>query len=99
VTSIRWSPQAASDLEAVRDFIARDSDHYAKLVVQRIVAAIDLLATSPQVGRIVPELRNRDVRELIVGAYRIVYRHQRNHDVVEVVTIFHGARFLRGDFK
>jgi plasmid stabilization system protein ParE len=85
--------------EAVRDFIARDSGHYAKLVVQRIVAAIDLLATSPQVGRIVPELRNRDVRELIVGAYRVVYRHQRNHDVVEVVTIFHGARLLRGDFK
>ena len=85
MTPIRWSPQAADDLEAVRDFIARDSDHYAKLVVQRIVAAIELLATSPQMGRVVPELRNRDLRELIVGAYRIIYRHRR--DVVEIVTI------------
>ncbi|MFS8067829.1 MAG: type II toxin-antitoxin system RelE/ParE family toxin [Byssovorax sp.] len=50
-------------------------------------------------GRVVPELRNRDVRELIVGAYRVVYLHQRNHDVVEVVTIFHGARLLRGEFQ
>lgn len=78
MTSIRWSPHAVDDLEAVRDFIARDSGHYAKLVVQRIVAAIDLLATSPQVGRVVPELRNRDVRELIVGAYRVVYRLSAN---------------------
>lgn len=95
MTPIRWSPQAADDLEAVRDFIARDSVHYAKLVVQRIVATIDLLATSPRMGRVVPELRNDHVRELIVGAYRIVYRYQ--HDTIEIVTIFHGARLLRGD--
>ncbi len=48
MTTIRWSPQAADDLESIQGFIARDSAHYAKLVVQRIVAAIDMLATSPQ---------------------------------------------------
>jgi toxin ParE1/3/4 len=97
VTTIRWSPQAADDLEAVRDFIARDSVQYAKLVVQRIVATIDLLATSPQIGRVVPELPNRGLRELIVGAYRIVYRHRHDDDIVEIVTIFHGARLFRKD--
>lgn len=93
MTPIRWSPQAADDLEAVRDFIARDSVHYAKLVVQRIAAAIDLLAMSPRMGRVVPELSHRELRELIVGAYRVVYRYQ--HDTVEIVTILHGARLLR----
>jgi plasmid stabilization system protein ParE len=97
VTSIRWSPQAADDLAAVRDFIARDSDHYAKLVASRIVAAIDALATSPKMGRVVPELPKRDVRELIVGAYRVVYRYRREHDLVEIVTIVHGARLFRGN--
>jgi toxin ParE1/3/4 len=95
VTAIRWSPEAADDLESIRDFIARDSAHYARLVAQRIVTAIDGLATSPQMGRVVPELRNPEVRELIVGAYRIVYRHR--HDAVEIVTIFHGSRLLRGN--
>jgi toxin ParE1/3/4 len=95
VTAIRWSPEAADDLESIRGFIARDSVHYARLVVQRIVAAIDTLATSPQMGRVVPELRNPEVRELIVGAYRIVYRYR--HETVEVVTIFHGSRLLRGN--
>jgi plasmid stabilization system protein ParE len=95
VTTIRWSPQAADDLEAVRNFIARDSAHYAKLVVQRIVAAIEVLATSPEMGRVVPELRNPEVREIIVGAYRIVYRYQRG--MVEISTIFHGSRLFRAN--
>jgi toxin ParE1/3/4 len=95
VTVIRWSPQAADDLEAIRDFIARDSAHYAKLVVQRIVAAIDLLMTSPQMGRVVPELHDPEVREILVGAYRVVYRYRR--DTIELVTIFHGARLFRGN--
>jgi plasmid stabilization system protein ParE len=95
VITIRWSPQAADDLEAIRAFIARDSEHYAKLFVQRIVTAIDALATAPQMGRVVPELRNPEVRELLVGAYRIVYRCRR--DAVEIVTIFHGARLFRGN--
>jgi len=93
VTTIRWSPQAADDLEAIRDYIARDSPHYAMLVVQRIMAAIDMLATSPTAGRVVPELRDPAVREVIVGAYRVIYRYR--HDTVEIATIFHGARLLR----
>jgi plasmid stabilization system protein ParE len=95
VIAIRWSPEAADDLASIRSFIARDSEHYATLVVQRIVTAIELLTTSPKMGRVVPELRNPDVRELIVGAYRIVYRQRL--DAVEIVTIFHGARLFRGN--
>lgn len=91
--TIRWSPQAADDLVSIRDFIARDSPHYAALVVQRIAAAIDLLASSPRMGRVVPEMRDPEVREVIVGAYRVVYRYR--HDTIEISTIFHGARLLR----
>ncbi len=95
MTPIRWSPQAADDLAAIRDFIARDLPHYSGLVVQRIAAAIDLLATSPRMGRVVPELGDPEVREVIAGAYRVVYRYR--HDTVEIVTIFHGARLLRAN--
>jgi plasmid stabilization system protein ParE len=58
------------------------SAHYAKLVVQRLAAAIDLLALSPQMGRVVPEIGDPEVREVIVGAYRVVYRYR--HDAVEI---------------
>jgi plasmid stabilization system protein ParE len=82
-------------LEAIRDFIARDSAHYAKLVVQRIVATIDLLATSRGWAVSFRSCEMIHVRELIVGAYRIVYRYR--HDTIEIVTIFDGTRLLRGD--
>lgn len=92
MTAIRWSPQAADDLASIRDFIARDSDHYARLVVQRIVAAIELLPTSPRMGRVVPEIGDPELREVIVGAYRIIYRYR--HDAIEITTILHGARLF-----
>ena len=38
------------DLEAIHDFIARDSAHYARLLCADIVAAVDQLADYPQLG-------------------------------------------------
>jgi plasmid stabilization system protein ParE len=74
VTLVRWTPQAADDLQAIYDFIARDSPHYAQLTVEDILAAIDRLARFPLMGRQVPERQRDDLRELIKPPYRIVYR-------------------------
>jgi plasmid stabilization system protein ParE len=65
VTIVRWTPQAADDLQAIYDFIARDSPHYAQLTVEGIIAAIDRLEQFPLIGRHVPESRREDLRELI----------------------------------
>jgi plasmid stabilization system protein ParE len=40
VTLVRWTPQAADDLQAIYNFIARDSPHYAQLTVEDILAAV-----------------------------------------------------------
>jgi plasmid stabilization system protein ParE len=55
VTRILWSPQALSDLESIRDYIAHDSPRYAELVLRRLVAAVDRLEEFPKSGRVVPE--------------------------------------------
>jgi plasmid stabilization system protein ParE len=94
VARIRWSQQAADDLEAIHDFIARDSAHYARLLCADIVAAVDQLADYPQLGHPGPELQVPEFREVLVGNYRVVYRLEFV-DVVEVVTVCHGARLLR----
>ncbi|MGH7592831.1 MAG: type II toxin-antitoxin system RelE/ParE family toxin [Gemmatimonadales bacterium] len=93
MTPIRWSEEAFADLEAIHAYIARDSDHYASRTVERILQAVDRLEMFPELGRIVPEFQRSDIRELIVGAYRIVY----HVDVASVglITIIHGARLLR----
>lgn len=91
---IRWSATAADDLAAIHAFIARDSAHYATKVCADIVASVDALELFPKRGRVVPELPQAGLREVIVGNYRVVYR-VRGVEAVEVITVFHGARLLR----
>ncbi|MBX9657643.1 MAG: type II toxin-antitoxin system RelE/ParE family toxin [Nitrospiraceae bacterium] len=47
----------------------------------------------PQSGRIVPEVNDPAVREVIHGNYRIVYR--LIHDQIHILTVHHTARLLR----
>ena len=92
--SITWSPHALRDLESIRDFIAQDSAQYADLVVERITAAVERLASFPQSGRVVPELQRPDVREVIHRPYRIVYRLR--NEAVEIATVFRSSRLFPG---
>ena len=75
--------------------MARDSTHYAGLVVERILAAAGRLENNPRSGRMVPEVGDESVREVIQGNYRIVYRLRNG--VVEIATVFYGTRLFRLD--
>jgi plasmid stabilization system protein ParE len=83
-------PQAVEDLEAIREFIARDSPLYADLVTERLVTAADILEQFPQAGRIVPEHSRGDLRELVRPPYRIVYRLRG--DGADILTVFRASR-------
>jgi len=87
---VRWTPQAADDLQAIHDFIARDSPRYARAEVERILAALDQLEVFPDSGRIVPEYHRQDIRELVEPPYRLVYRRQP--ESVIVLMIFRASR-------
>ncbi len=95
MTQVIWAPQALRDVEAIRAYVGRDSVHYANLVVERIVAAASRLESHPLSGRMVPEVGDESLREVIYGSYRIVYRLK--DDVAEIATVFHGARLFRLD--
>lgn len=43
-------------------------------------------------GRLVPELDESTVRELVVGRYRLIY--ELNEETVHVLGLIHGARDL-----
>lgn len=95
MTQVIWAPQAVEDVEAIRASVTRDSPHYADLVVERIVAAVTRLESHPLSGRVVPEVGDESLREVVQSNYRIVYRLRS--DAVERVTVFHGARLFRLD--
>ena len=89
---VRWTSQAAEDLHSIVEFIARDSSQYARLLVVDIFQAVERIAAFPQSGRIVPELNDPVVREVILGNYRLVYRLKDAN--LDLLTIYHGARLL-----
>ena len=96
MTLVRWTPQAADDLQAIYDFIARDSPHYAQLTAEKILATIDLLEQFPLMGRQVPESSREDLRELIKPPYRIVYR---TGEVLKILTIFRTSRLFPANLE
>ena len=67
-----------------------DSPAWADLTVRRLVAAVERLREFPDSGRMVPERQLPDLREIVSGKYRIVYR--RKPDLVEIATVFRGSR-------
>jgi plasmid stabilization system protein ParE len=92
MAQVRWTPQAADDLEAICLFIARDSPRLAAIFADRVLRATERLASYPRLGRVVPELGAEDIREIIVGSYRIIYRVRQ--DTAHLLTLHHGARPL-----
>lgn len=92
MAEVRWTPQAADDLQAITEFIAQDSSEYASLFVLDVIAAAERIVLSPHLGRIVPEVNNPLIREIILGNYRIVYRLRES--TIEILSIYHSARLL-----
>ena len=88
-----WTRQAVQDVEDIKSYIGRASPRYAALVAERIVGSVERLHEFPSSGRVVPEFSRDDVREVIWGNYRVVYRIRTNS--VDVLTVYHGARLLR----
>ena len=92
MAQVEWTEQAIDDLDAACKYIARDAPRSADLVAARIVGAVARLEEFPRSGRVVPEVGRDDIREIIVRNYRIIYRLRS--DLVEIVTVHHGARRL-----
>lgn len=89
---VDWSPEALEDVEAIAEYISRDSLSYARAVVARILDLSDGLGGLPSVGRVVPELGDETIRERLIYSYRLVYRIEE--DRVLIIAVIHGKRLL-----
>ncbi len=91
-----WTAQATADLEQIGAHIERDDPIAAARWIDKLLDAGDKVGGFPRSGRKVPELDRDDVRECVVGNYRVVYwiRGPR----IDIVTVFEGHRLppLRG---
>ena len=92
MVQVVWTESATADLESVYRFIARNSPHYARLTVEKLVQAAEQLRSFPEIGELLPEFSHRPYRQIAVGAYRLIYRLDRAIDRVLVVAVIHAAR-------
>jgi plasmid stabilization system protein ParE len=71
-------------------YIAQDSAAAGRRWVDGLFAIAGTLSRLPERGRLVPELQRPDVRELLYGNFRIVYRVEPRR--VAILTVRHLRR-------
>jgi len=89
---IIWSPLAVDRVSEIAEYIAMDNPTAAENWVNTVFKKVKELQGFPESGRIVPETENKNIRELIYGNYRIVYRVEKN--TISVLTVRHGKQVL-----
>ena len=71
---LRVSAAAELDLREIASYIGRDDRAAARRWLQKLRARARSAARTPNSGRKVPEYDCEDLREVLLGAYRIGYR-------------------------
>lgn len=84
---VKWSNSAKDDLRQIYNYILKDSQFYAKKVVQDILSKTETLDNFPYRGKIVSELNDKNIREIFVYSYRIIY--QIVDDSTEILSLVH----------
>jgi addiction module RelE/StbE family toxin len=86
---LRWSEEAASDLERITNYLFKEAPQHAPELVRAIYKAPSALLTFPNLGR---SGKKEDTRELVLSPlpYVIVYRIAG--DAIHILRILHGAQ-------
>ena len=88
---VEWSPLALDRVSDIARYIAEDNPGAAERWVNELFDSVARLADFPESGRVVPEVGVRRIREVIFGAYRVIYSVK---DKVEILTVRRGSQRL-----
>jgi toxin ParE1/3/4 len=94
---VKWTTPAKLDLKDIHDYIARDSKYYAQKVSYDIVDKSDKVQHAPKIGRIVPEINDPNIREVLVYSYRLIYEVLPNG--IQVLALIHTRRNFTGNLE
>jgi plasmid stabilization system protein ParE len=92
---IVWSPLAMDRVTEIAAYIAQDNRSASIKWVTTLFDKVQMAASSPRSGRIVPEIQKEAIREVIYGNYRIIYRVEKNR--ISLLTVRHGRQILPKD--
>jgi len=90
---LNWTDQSITDLINISDFIAKDSRKYARITISKIRTSAKQVREFPMLGRIVPEINLPEIREIIVGNFRLIYFIVDN-ERIDILSVFHSSRLM-----
>jgi len=95
---IIWSPLSINRINAIADFISEDSPEAARKWVDDLFTKVERIEEFPHCGRVVPETGRKDIREILFGSYRIIYRTMQTE--IAILTVRHSKQRLpKDDFQ
>ena len=93
---IQWSSTAVSDLQSIREYIAKDSPAAARKVSKRIKEAVHRLSCFPLSGKAgrIPE-----TRELVIPGTSYIAAYTIQGDEVLIAAVLHGRQNWQTAFE
>jgi toxin ParE1/3/4 len=88
---VRWLRKALRNLDAEASYIQTDDPAAARLVVARVLAAVESLVSQPALGR---PGRVPGTRELVVRRTRYIIPYRARGETIEILRVFHASRRL-----
>ncbi len=89
---ITWSPHSKAQLTGIAEYIALDKPAAAYRWLENVFKEVEKLELFPKSGRRVPEFNQEDIREIIFGNYRIIYKIKE--DEIIITSVRHGKQLL-----
>lgn len=86
---VRWTIDAADDLERISDYVADDRPETARRIALDIVRSIDALDNFPNRGR---PGRVEHTRELVLSPLPFIAVYEVHDQEVWVLRVLHGAQ-------
>jgi plasmid stabilization system protein ParE len=86
------SGRAIADLRSIVTHIGKDNPTAAERFGNELIQRTKPLAKFPYLGRVVPEEKDENIREIIFKSFRIFYRINESARLIEVIRYWHAAR-------
>jgi toxin ParE1/3/4 len=87
--TVRWSPEAAADFEAIVEYIRKQNPSAAERVARAIYDGVASLASFPKQGR---PGRIRGTRELVFSPLPFIAVYRLKAEAVEIARVLHGSQ-------
>jgi plasmid stabilization system protein ParE len=89
---VQWAPLAINRVAEIAAYIAEDNPIASEKWIRDAFARVRQLGRFPKSGRQLSETPRKDIRELVWGNYRIIYRIEAHQ--ISILTVRHMKQIL-----